>query len=119
MALSVLHPLSEAVVSSNTSSVGATPIACFARAPFRGKIMKVGFIESAAVTGSGTLTVAINGTTITGGVVNYTTGTAGAHFSATPTALNNVNEDDFITFTPAGATGASVTGYCYAVVRRT
>jgi hypothetical protein len=30
-----------------------------------------------------------------------------------------VAEDDVISFTPAGATGATIAGTCYAVVRRT
>jgi hypothetical protein len=119
MALTTLHPLSEVVINANSTSIGATPIVAYARAPFRGKIVKVGLNQTAAVTGTGTLTVAINGTAVTGGVATYTAGSAGTHFSAIPTALNFVNEDDVISFTPAGATGATIAGNCYAVIRRT
>jgi hypothetical protein len=118
MALSSPHPLHEDTVQGFSSSIGATPIAAYGRAPFRGRIIKVGVVQSAAVTGTGTLTVAINGTAVTGGAVTYTAGGAGTNFSAVPTAANNVVEDDVISFTPAGATGASITGYVYAVIRK-
>ena len=118
MALTELHPLSEATAPAFSSSIGATPIACWTRAPFRGIILKIGLVQSAAVTGTGTLTAAIGTTNITGGAVTYTAGGAGTHFSVTPTGANIVNEDDAISFTPASATGASITGYCYCVIRR-
>lgn len=38
-------------------------------------------------------------------------------FTAVPTAANDVNEDDVISFTPSGATG-SATGAFFAVIRR-
>ena len=38
-------------------------------------------------------------------------------FTAVPTAANDVNEDDIISFTPSGATG-SATGAFFAVIRR-
>ena len=117
MALPEPHPLSEVQVMAFTSSLGATPVATYVRAPFRGKVLKVGVVQSGAVTGTSTVTTAINGTAITGGAVAVTAGAAGSHFSATPAALNDVNEDDVISFTPAGATGAA-TGHCYAVIRR-
>jgi hypothetical protein len=117
MALPELHPVSEAQIMAFTSQIGATPVATYVRAPFRGKVLKVGVVQSAAVTGTSTITAAINGNAITGGAVSVTAGAAGSHFSATPTALNDVSEDDVISFTPAGATG-SATGACYAVIRR-
>lgn len=117
MALPELHPISEAQVMAFTSQIGATPVATHVRAPFRGKVLKVGVVQSAAVTGTSTITTAINGTGITGGAIAATAGAAGSHFSAVPTGANDVNEDDVISFTPAGATG-SATGHCYAVIRR-
>jgi hypothetical protein len=73
MALSSPHPLHEDTVQGFSSSIGATPIAAYGRAPFRGKIINVGVVQSAAVTGTGTLTVAINGTAVTGGSHNLRT----------------------------------------------
>jgi hypothetical protein len=113
-----LHPFSEMQMMAFTSSLGTTPVATYVRAPFRGKVLKVGVVQSAAVTGTSTVATAINGTAITGGSVTVTAGSAGSHFSAAPTAAADVNEDDVISFTPSGATG-TVTGHCYAVIRRT
>jgi hypothetical protein len=117
MALPELHPLNEAQVMAFTAQIGGTPAPAFVRAPFRGKVLKVGVVQSAAVTGTSTITTAINGTAITGGALAATGGGVGSHFSAVPSGANDVNEDDVISFTPAGATG-SATGHCYAVIRR-
>ncbi len=118
MALTVPHPLNETVVHAYSSSIGGTPIVAYARAPYRGKILKVGLIQNGAVTGTSTTTTAINGTTVTGGGPVANGGSAGTLFTASPTAANNVVEDDVISFTPAGATG-TVTGAYFAVIRRT
>jgi hypothetical protein len=117
MPLTELHPVSEALVMAFTSSLGSTPVATYVRAPFRGKVLKVGVVQSGAVTGTSTVTTAINGASIAGGAVAVTGGSAGSHFSTTPTGANDVNEDDVISFTPAGATGTAA-GHCYAIIRR-
>ena len=118
MALTALHSLLEEVHQAYNSSLGASPAVSYIRAPFRGKILKVGVIQSGAVTGTSTVTTAINGTSITGGSLSVTAGSAGTMFTATPTAANNVVEDDVVSFTPAGATG-TVTGTVFAVFRKT
>ena len=118
MALTKNHPLTEHVLYAYSSSLGTSPIVAYARAPFRGKITKVGVIQNGAVTGTSTVTTAINGTSITGGAVSVTAGSAGSLFTASPTAANTVAEDDVVSFTPAGATG-TVTGQCFAVIVRT
>lgn len=117
MALTELHPLSEVQVPAFSTSIGATPIVANARAPFRGKILKVGVIQNGAVTGTAAVAVAVNGTAVTGGALSVTAGSAGTLFSATPTGANDVNEDDVISFTPSGATG-TVQGHFFAVIRR-
>ena len=114
MALPELHPVSEAVVLAHSAQIGATPAAAYARVPFRGQVLKVGVVQSAAVTGTGT---AVNGNAIAGGSLSVTGGAAGTLFTAIPTAANDVNEDDVISFTPSGATG-SATGAFFAVIRR-
>lgn len=117
MALTIPRNLLEDVVYAYSSSIGATPIVAYARAPFRGKITKVGVVQNGAVTGTSTIATAIGGTAVTGGSISVTAGSAGSHFSASPTAANNVVEDDVISFTPSGATG-TVTGAFYAVIKR-
>ena len=121
MALPEPHPLNEEQVEGYSASVAASPVAAYVRAPFRGKILKVWSILGGAITvGDATVTVAINGTTVTGGTITIAnSGSAAGDFdSAVPTALNFVNEDDVISFTPSGATGTSVPGWFGAVIRR-
>jgi hypothetical protein len=121
MALTVLHPLSEADAVCHTASVATTPIVAFARAPFRGTIVKVWSILGAAITGGdAAIVTAINGTTITGGGITIANASsaAGDFDSAVPTALNTVNEDDVISFTSTGATGTATPCTFGATIRR-
>ena len=121
MALPELHPLSELQVTCFTASVGTNPIAAHVRAPFRGKILKVWSILGATISGGdATITTAINGTAITGGAITIAnSGSAvGDYDSADPTAANDVNENDVISFTPAGATATAGACAFGAVIRR-
>ena len=117
MSLPELHPVSEAIVFAHSAQIGAAPAAAYARAPFRGKVLKLGVVQSAAVTGTATVATAVNGNAIPGSSLSVSGGAAGTLFTAVPTAANDVNEDDVISFTPSGATG-SATGACFAVIRR-
>jgi hypothetical protein len=85
--------------------------------PTRACRFAVGVVQSVAVTGTGTVATAVNGNAISGGSLSVTGGAAGTLFTAVPTAANDVNEDDVISFTPSGATG-SATGAFFAVIRR-
>jgi len=121
MALPELHPVSELVVQAFSRSIGGTPEAAYMRAPFRGKLMKVGCVTQGAITtADASIAVAINGTTVTGGTITVASSgaAAGQHFSATPTTANNVNEDDVVSFTPSAASGSAIGGQMYAVFRR-
>jgi hypothetical protein len=118
MALQVNHPVSELYITATSSQIGTPPVVAAFSAPFRGKIMKVGVVQSGAVTGTTTVTTKINATTVTGGTLTVTGGTAQSLFTASPTAANNFAEDDVISFTPASGTG-SATGNFFAIVRRT
>lgn len=125
------HPLGEVVVYAHTPSFGSTPIAGVARAPFRGNVIKVGFIANLAWTGTLTVTPSIipvvadgaapgSGTAITGGAftMSATNSAPGSSNSIVPTGANQVNEDDVIRFVPSGATATSGTGTFYAVIQR-
>lgn len=121
MAITELHPISEAVVYAHSASVGASPIAALAIAPFRGTIRKVGCVLVSGVSTSNLLvSTAINGTAITGGGFSVTASgsVAGSMGSAVPTGANKVNEDDYITFTPSVAAGTAVPATFFAVIRR-
>ncbi len=131
MALTVLHhQLVDTQVEGHTASIGASPIAAQMRAPFRGRIVKVGCVTGGTITtSSAVMTLAVNGTNVTGGTFSVTLAgaAAGQHFSnsslpslnATATAANGfVQEDDVITLTPSNASGSSIPGACYAVIKK-
>lgn len=120
MALPVTHPLDEVVIATTAASA-ANGVFGVMRAPFRGKVLKVGtMIGSVLSTADATVTTTIAGNAITGGafVITQSSSAAGDHDSATPTAANMCNEDDLIrfAFTGSGTAGGHV--YCYAVIRR-
>jgi hypothetical protein len=71
-------------------------------------------------TADATIATAINGNAIVGGAITLPVAGAagGQHASAVPTGADVANEDDVISFTPSGASGASIPGSFYAVVRR-
>ena len=122
MALTVNHPtLKEVTVYAHTASAGGTPIAAVTRAPFRGKVVKVGGVLAGTLTTADALVaVTIAGTTITGCsavTIPSTLSTVGTSFSAVPTALNACNEDDYISFTPSAASGSAIPCTFYAVIQ--
>lgn len=120
MALPTNHPMDETTVHCTTTDLttgktGAT------RAPFRGRVTKVGtVIGSVLSTADATVTVSIAGTAVTGGAYTVTqSGSAiGNVATASPTGANTCNEDDAITFaqTGSGTAGGFVTHF--AVIRR-
>ena len=50
MPLPLNHPVNEAVVYAHSPSVGASAVTAYARAPFRGKVIKVGSVLYGAIT---------------------------------------------------------------------
>lgn len=115
------RPLSEVYVSCHTASVGGTPIAARCISPVRGRILRVYSVLGGAITtANATITVAINGTTVTGGAMTiaFSGSAAGDVDTADPTALNFVNEGDAISFTPSGASGASIPCQFMAIIER-
>ena len=111
------RPLNEMQVNAFSSSIGGSPVVAYARVPFRGKVLKTGVVQNGAVGGTATVAVAINGNAIAGGGLAVTAGGTGTLFTAVPTGGNDVNEDDVVSFTPSGATGA-VQGHFFALIRR-
>lgn len=120
MALTLTHPtLKEQTVSAHSASIGASPVAAQARAPYRGRIVKVFAVTAGAITtADATVTVAVAGTTQASAAftITVTGAAAGQVFSAT--GLNIAcNEDDAISFTPAGASGATIPATFGAVIQ--
>jgi hypothetical protein len=121
MALPELHPVNEVTVQAFSRSIGASPEAAYVRAPFRGRVLKVGCVTQGAITtADAAIATAINGSAISGGAITVAVAgaAAGQLFSALPTAARDVNEDDVISFTPSGASGANIGGQMFAVIRR-
>jgi hypothetical protein len=120
MSLPVPHPLKEYHLTAYSSQIGATPAAAFVAVPKKGRIIKVMGVQSAAVTGTAAVAVAINGgAAIPSAALAITGGGAGSEFFAAVNSTDtaDVSEDDVISFTPSAATGsASAT---FVVVIRT
>jgi len=117
------HPtLKEAQVGCHSTSIGASPAAAYTRAPFRGRIVKFGGVTGGTITTADcTVTVAVNGTSTGTFTITVAGAAAGQLFSGAPSTFANqaVNEDDVVSFTPAGASGASVPASFFAVLQTT
>lgn len=118
MALPVPHPLKEYHLNIYCSSIGASPVAGFAAVPKKGRIIGIKGVQSAAVTGTAAIAVAINGGSALSSLALSMTGGAGAEFSAAANSTDaaDVNEDDVIAVTPSGATGTA-TGSFTLIIR--
>lgn len=121
MALPNNHPLDEMRANCHSASIGGTPAIAYMSAPFRGVIVKFGGITGGVITTADcTVTVKVNGTTIGTFVMTVSGAAASQLFSSAPTTytLSQVNEDDVISFTPAGASGATIPGTFFAVMQQ-
>jgi hypothetical protein len=121
MALPNNHPtLRELTVHGHSASIGASPATAYTRAPVRGRIVKFGGITGGAITtADSTVTVAVNGTSIGTFTIAVAGAAAGQLFSGAPSSVANqaANEDDVISFAPAGASGAAVPATFFAVIQ--
>jgi hypothetical protein len=104
-----------------SSQIGASPVVAYVAVPKRGKIVMVKGVQSASITGTSAIAVAVNGgSAIASLALSMTGGGAGTEFAATVNTTdalnaNSVTEDDVISLTPSGATG-SATGTFTVVV---
>jgi hypothetical protein len=121
MALPVNEPVNEAVVTCKTASVGTTPVAAWCVAPVKGRIVRTyAVLEGTITTAPAAVAVAINGGANIG-ALSIPVGVAGSGASDAP-AVSGVSKDlqegDFISFTPSGATGANIPATFHAVIRK-
>lgn len=121
MTLPVNEPFNEVVVSCKTASVGTTPVACYAVAPAKGRIVRTyGVLEGTITTAAAAVAIAINGGSNIG-ALSIPVGVAGQGASDAPAAAGvdrTVQEGDVISFTPSGATGANISANFHAVIRK-
>lgn len=122
MPLPNIRPFNEVVVTAKTASVGTTPLAGWCVAPIKGHILRTYAVLEGTITGTAAIAVGINGGADIGtGTLSIAAGAAGTGASDSGlgcgSATNAVNEGDFISFTPSGATGASIPCTFHAVIR--
>jgi hypothetical protein len=122
MTLPNVRPLNEWVVSCKTASVGTTPATAWCVAPVRGRVVRTyAVLEGTITTANAAIAVAVNGgADIGGGALSIAPGAAGTGASDAPpntAGSAQVNEGDFISFTPSGATGAGIPATFHAVIR--
>ena len=116
------HPLNEHVVTCKTLSVGTSPVAAWCVAPGRGRVVRTYAVLEGTITGANAaIAVAINGGADIGtGALSIAPGAAGTGASDAPAnsvGSAQVNEGDFISFTPSGATGSNIPATFHAVIR--
>jgi hypothetical protein len=122
MALPNIRPFNEWVATCKTASVGTTPVAAWCVAPVKGRIARTfAALEGTITTANAAIAVAINGGSDIGtGSLSIAPGAAGTGASDGPSNTGGnaqVNEGDFISFTPSGATGANIPATFHAVIR--
>lgn len=123
MTLPINEPNGEMVAYCKTASVGATPVAAWTIAPCKGRIVRTyAVLEGTITTAPAAIAVAINGAAAIG-ALSVATGAAGTGATDNPqgtTAMSlcMVNEGDFISFTPSGASGANIACTFAAVIRK-
>src|SRR5712691_11636695 len=107
MTLPVNQPFNEWTVTAKTASVGTTPVAAWCVAPVRGRVVRTyAVLEGTITTANAAVAVAINGGADIGtGVLSLAPGAAGTGAADAPSnSAGNaqVNEGDFLSFTPSG-----------------
>ena len=121
MAYPSTHKLTVVHVSAHSPSIGASPVAAYLRVPFRCSIEKLTVVANGSITTADcSVAVALNGAAISGSPLTLPVAGAGAGqvASMTPTAKTYANEDDTISFTPSGASGANIPATFTAVLKQ-
>lgn len=120
MALAANHTLMEQKVYAYSPSIGTTPIVAYTIAPFRCKVVAVKSVINGAITvANSSCAITIAGTAITGSphLIVQSGSAAGQVDTTSFTGANIANEGDYISITPSGATGTTITGlFVFTVV---
>lgn len=117
MALSINRQFDEQVVYARTTSIGATPAAGSTIATKKGRLTRAYAFSEGSSSGTIAVAVAINGGS-TLATISFTGAANGTGTVAIPYSVAaQVQENDLITFTPSGGSGATIPGHFYAVIR--
>ncbi|HLH96435.1 MAG TPA: hypothetical protein VKW08_15070 [Xanthobacteraceae bacterium] len=121
MTLPNVRPVNEWTVDAYTPSAGTAPAAANCVAPVKGRVVRTYAVANGATTGTMAIAVGINGGADIGtGALAISAGSGGIAASDLPTNSGGsaqLNEGDVITFTPSGASGASVPAQFTVVIR--
>jgi len=116
MAYPSVHKLNVIHLNAHSPSIGASPVAAYVRVPFRCSIEKLAVVAAGIITTADcSIAVALNGSAISGSP--FTLPVSGAA-AMTPTAKTYANEDDTISFTSSGASGANIPATFTAVLKQ-
>ena len=121
MAYPSTHKLTVVHLSAHSPSIGASPVDAYLRVPFRCSIEKLAVVAAGLITTADcSIAVALNGSVIGGSpfTLPVSGAAAGEIASMTPTAKTYANEDDTISFTPSGASGANIPATFTAVLKQ-
>lgn len=113
MALPIHSPFNNRDKTCYSPSVGASPVAAYTSAPFRGRILGVsGILGGALTTADATVTVTnvTQGVTVGTFAVPQSGSAAGQMFSGQPATVSSaqVNASDVISIVAAGASGTNI-----------
>jgi hypothetical protein len=120
MAYPSVHKFDVVHRSAHCSSIGGSPVATYIYAPFRGQLMRIDAVVHGTITTADcSVAVAVNGTAISGSPMTISVSGAGAGQVATltPTSPTYVNDGDYITITPSGASGSNIAATFSAAIK--
>jgi hypothetical protein len=113
MAYPINRQFDEHAVYARTTSMGGTPAAGKTIATKKGRITRAYAYSEGATTGTVSVAIAINGGSSAGSL----SFTGGADTFGSGEFNIPVSEGDIISFTPSGATGSTIAGHFYAIIR--
>lgn len=122
MSLPVIHKIGKFMASAYSPSIGGSPAAAYLYIPWRGTVDKVIAITQGTITTADcSVAFAVNGTANTAGNITIPVASAGAGeiVSTAPTAQIYVNDGDYITLTPSGASGSNIAAMFFVSLKDT
>jgi hypothetical protein len=120
MAYPSVHKFNVIHKDTYCSSIGSSPVAAYLYIPFRCQISQVHAVTNGTITTADcSVAVALNGSAISGSPFTIPVSGAGAGETATltPTSAVYANAGDYLSFTPSGASGSSISAMFSAALK--